>query len=348
MQAKLRLISTQFEELCRLEEQRTQLESELQNTQKLYHRASYKGYPSYQLQSYQISYDAMRNDFDETTLRYRNKLVILLKQAMHMLFTSMADRANSEQRCVDLGYRLLESFDAEPRHVVQSSIYQSLPYYTPLVGPTSINKYHVQKQQQQQCQHDTSNYRLDHPESNNTSIRKSPTVEISNSEKCCERCHAAGHQQEEQQQEQKRLKSQIQVPEEGKNPENKDKIKQSFEIPTSNNATAISARRMNLSPGAARFARLSRRLSTEFGLDDSTLPDRVEQSDENSNRATSPRFRGHLLAAVTTTTTSKPTWNDEITTHHGNLDFTKKHYELSSSPIRRPYSNASMNPFAIT
>lgn len=347
MQAKLRLISMQFEELCRLEEQRTQLEIELQNTQKLYHRASYKGYPSYQLQSYQISYDMMRNDFDETTLRYRNKLVILLKQAMHMLFASMADRANSEQRCVDLGYRLLESFDAEPRHVVQSSIYQPLPYYTSLVGPTDISDYHVQKQQQQQCQHDTSNCQLDQSESNN--IKKSPTVETSSSEKCCERTHAASHQQEEKQPQQKHLKAQMQVAEEEQRPENKDKIKQSFETSTSSNSTSMSALRVKLSPGAARLARLSRRLSTEFGLGNSTSSDQVEQSDENKNHATtaaSPRFRGHLLGA--STTTAKPIWSDEIATHYANLEFTDKRYEPPSSPISRPYSNASMNPFAIT
>lgn len=138
LQVKLSAVAKQLDELCKLEVHRAHLETELQNTQKLYHRATYKGYPMYQLQSYQASYDALRNDFDETTLRYRNKLVILLKQSWQMVFTSMHEIAESEAECAELGFRMLAMFDSEPKHVVQSSIYQPLQYYTPILAPPTI------------------------------------------------------------------------------------------------------------------------------------------------------------------------------------------------------------------
>lgn len=341
MQSKLRPISAQFDELCKIEEQRTHLENELQNTQKLYHRASYKGYPVYQLHSYQISYDAMRNDFDETTLRYRNKLVILLKQTIHMLFTSMADRANSEQRCVDLGYRLLESFDAEPRHVVQSSIYQSLQPYSPMIEPTDITEYSGQKKHQ----HNGAHYRLGREDSDESTSSELPAVNKEIFDKCCEHCHAIGNRQEKQQNT-SRQKIKMKEADKEENTENSELV-ETQNISHKTNMLTSGSRRLNLTPGAARFARLSSRLSAEFGLESPAIsknsPHLVDESKENKNSSQADtRFRGSEILA----NSSKNRSADDITYHHGNLSFSNKRYDPSSSLVRS-YSNASVNPFAV-
>lgn len=218
LSTKLAGIGSQLDELSLMEDHRTHLESELVNTQKLYYRASYKGYPNYQLQSYQLSYDNFRNDFDEITLRYRNKLVMVLKQSLHLIFASMHDQSESEMECSSLGFRLLAGFDSEPKHVVQSSIYQPLQYYTPLLAPA---------------------------------LDGTPSPQIFE-DKTCIQCHQAMTETEE--------------PEVRPRADRKhsNELKE-FDRPAKNS---------QMSPGEARFARLSPRLSHEM----------TQNSDPNNSR----------------------------------------------------------------
>lgn len=206
LSAKLSAIGSQLDELSLLEDHRSHLESELVNTQKLFHRASYKGYPNYQLQSYQVSYDTFRNDFDEITLRYRNKLVMVLKQALHSICASMHDQGESELECASMGFRILAAFDSEPKHVVQSSIYQPMQYYTPLLAPAN---------------------------------EEAPSPSI-HEDKTCVQCHLAL----------------TETPQPEVVPRNDIKCKTSNEPADERNV-----KRVPLSPGEARFAKLSPRLS---------------------------------------------------------------------------------------
>lgn len=295
LSAKLGAVGSQFDELCRLEDHRAHLESELVNTQKLYHRASYKGYPNYQLQSYQISYDTLRNDFDETTLRYRNKLVMVLKQSLHMIFASMHDLANSEIECSNLGFRLLAAFDSEPKHVVQSSIYQPLQYYTPLLAPSNDSR--------------------------------SPSPHTPSDEKVCDNCHPT--------------LSEITDTEAGpKTSEYKPSILEE--------ERASPSPRISLSPGAARFAKLSPRLSTEFSLNN--LSACSFEGDENTlaNRGK----RSNLLTNAILNNQKGRTHGEDIITHHGNSDLTRSTNRNSYALDRhRPLSNASVispNPFSFS
>lgn len=224
---KLSSIGTHLDELSQLEDLRAHLESELVNTQKLFHRASYKGYPAHQLQSYQVTYDTFRNEFDEVTLRYRNKLVMVLKQSLQMIFASMHDQGESELDCASLGFRLLTAFDSEPKHVVQSSIYQPLRYYTPALAP-AVNE-------------DTP----DSPDNNDKPCEH------------CEQCQRAAAQQAAQAQAQADAQAEEASPEELSEPNNKPATRAGSERLGPSRA---------LSPGQTKFARLSPRLSNDYKL----------------------------------------------------------------------------------
>lgn len=264
LSAKLARIGSQLDELSLLEDHRAHLESELINTQKLYHRASYKRYPSYQLQSYQVTYDTFRNDFDEITLRYRNKLVIVLKQSLHLIFASMHDQGESELECASLGFRLLAAFDSEPKHVVQSSIYQPLQYYTPLLAPADDS-----------------------------------TTSFVHDERTCVQCN---HTVEE--------------------PEVKPCS--GIKYKTSNEPASVKVK-APLSPGQARFARLSPRLSNDYSLN-------CNASHETSE---------NTLGRKQSTLLSSAIFNNQKKNHDGS--------ELGENgEYYRPLSNASIispNPF---